>query len=128
MRIPVLPIEKRGKTLSENSSRKRRKRNQKKAKPKSPVDISEDLDDALKKMNLKKWDLQLDLICLNRQIEKKKGKQPHKEDIVKELKYGRLERLFFFDGGPGGGAMGWWQWRSCGGGGSGDDILVFFSK
>ncbi|KAI3800334.1 hypothetical protein L1987_28424 [Smallanthus sonchifolius] len=84
---------KRGKTLSENCSRKRRKRNQNKAKPKSPVDISEDLDDALKKMNLKKGDLQLDLIrgCLNRQIEKKKGKQPQKEDIVKELKYGRLE-------------------------------------
>ncbi|KAI7736283.1 hypothetical protein M8C21_022733, partial [Ambrosia artemisiifolia] len=78
-----------------NLSTKRPKRGEKKAKlkAKSSVDISEDLDDALKKMNLKKGDLQLDLIrgCLNRQVEKKKGKQPHKEDIVKELKYGRLE-------------------------------------
>ncbi|KAK9056353.1 hypothetical protein SSX86_027443 [Deinandra increscens subsp. villosa] len=67
---------KRGKNPSENSSnpsRKRPKRNQ--------------------KMNLKKGGLQLDLIrgCLNRQAEKKKGKQPQKEDIVKDLKYGRLE-------------------------------------
>ncbi|KAL8228671.1 hypothetical protein R6Q57_013571 [Mikania cordata] len=87
---------KRGKIQSEYSSNmhsKRRKRNLKEAKLKSSVDLSEDLDDALKKMNLKKGDLQLDLIrgYLNRQIEKKKGKQPHKEDIVKELKYGRLE-------------------------------------
>ncbi|XP_076942717.1 lysine-specific demethylase JMJ28-like [Bidens hawaiensis] len=89
-------LRKRSGIQGENSSRKRRKRNVKKAKmkkTKSSVDISEDLDDALKKMNLKKGDLQLDLIrgCLNRQIEKKKGKQPAKEDIVKELKYGRLE-------------------------------------
>ncbi|CAI9292666.1 unnamed protein product [Lactuca saligna] len=83
---------------SSNLHRKLRKRNQKEAKSKSSMDISEDLDDALRKMNLKKGDLQLDLIrgCLNRQIEKKKGKQPQKEDIVKEdivkeLKYGRLE-------------------------------------
>ncbi|KAJ0451628.1 putative transcription factor interactor and regulator C3H-WRC/GRF family [Helianthus annuus] len=87
---------KRVKTEGESSSssvRKRRKRNVKEGNLKSTVDISEDLDDALKKMNLKKGDLQLDLIrgYLNRQIEKKKGKQPHKEDIVKELKYGRLE-------------------------------------
>ncbi|XP_035846505.1 lysine-specific demethylase JMJ25 isoform X1 [Helianthus annuus] len=87
---------KRGKNPCENSSnrsRKRPKRSEKKGKLKSSVDISEDLDDALKKMNLKKGDLQLDLIrgCLNRQVEKKKGKQPQKEDIVKELKYGRLE-------------------------------------
>lgn len=79
-----------------NSGRKRRKRNMKdgKLKLKSCVDISEDLDDALKKMNLKKGDLQLDLIrgYLNRQIEKKKkGNESQKEDIVKELKYGRLE-------------------------------------
>ncbi|KAI3823918.1 hypothetical protein L1987_05363 [Smallanthus sonchifolius] len=76
-----------------NSPRKRRKRNLKEGNLKSSVDLSEDLDDALKKMNLKKGDLQLDLIrgYLNRQIEKKKGKQPQKEDIVKELKYGRLE-------------------------------------
>ncbi|KAL4563144.1 hypothetical protein LXL04_027178 [Taraxacum kok-saghyz] len=83
---------------SSNLHRKLRKRNQKEGKSKSSMDISEDLDDALKKMNLKKGDLQLDLIrgYLNRQIEKKKGKQPQnedivKEDIVKELKYGRLE-------------------------------------
>lgn len=87
---------KRGKNQSENSSnpsRKRPKRSEKEAKLKSSVDLSEDLDDALKKMNLKKGDLQLDLIrgYLNRQIEKKKGKQSPKEDIVKELKYGRLE-------------------------------------
>ncbi|PWA34141.1 transcription factor jumonji/aspartyl beta-hydroxylase [Artemisia annua] len=52
-----------------------------------------DLDDALKKMNLKKGDLELDLIrgYLSSQVQKKKGKQPQKEDIVKELKYGRLE-------------------------------------
>ncbi|KAJ9566080.1 hypothetical protein OSB04_002046 [Centaurea solstitialis] len=50
-------------------------------------------DDSLKKMKLKKGDLKLDLIrgYLNREIEKKKGKQPQKGDIVKELKYGRLE-------------------------------------
>ncbi|KAK9064223.1 hypothetical protein SSX86_015603 [Deinandra increscens subsp. villosa] len=89
---------KRGKIESENGSNSLRKRQKKaklksKSKLKSSVDISEDLDDALKKMNLKKGDLQLDLIrgYLNLQIEKKKGKQPQKEDIVKELKYGRLE-------------------------------------
>lgn len=76
------------------SSNQQRKRGRTQKETKSSVDISEDLDDALKTMNLKKGDLQLDLIrgYLNRQIEKKKkGKQPQKEDTVKELKYGRLE-------------------------------------
>ncbi|XP_076884146.1 lysine-specific demethylase JMJ28-like [Bidens hawaiensis] len=92
---------KRGKTkiqteihsIGSTPSRKRRKRGVTEGNSKSSVDISEDLDDALKKMNLKKGDLQLDLIrgYLNRQIEKKKGKESPKEDIVKELKYGRLE-------------------------------------
>lgn len=90
---------KRSQIESENSSNLSRKRLKKEAKLKSPVDVSEDLDDALKKMNLKKGDLRLDLIrgCLNRQIEKKKkkkkgkGKVKEKEDVVKELKYGRLE-------------------------------------
>ncbi|KAI7738175.1 hypothetical protein M8C21_007558 [Ambrosia artemisiifolia] len=99
-----------GEMSRSNSIRKRRKRSVKEENLKSCVDMSEDLDDALKKMNLKKGDLQLDLIrgYLNRQIEKKKkkkkkGKQPHndnnnnnnnnnnKGDIIKELKYGRLE-------------------------------------
>ncbi|XP_024992409.1 lysine-specific demethylase JMJ25 isoform X2 [Cynara cardunculus var. scolymus] len=86
-----LEIRTKGVSGSSNRQRKRGRRSQKEMK--SSVDISEDLDDALKKMKLKKGDLQLDLIrgYLNRQIEKKKGKQPQKEDIVKELKYGRLE-------------------------------------
>ncbi|KAI3680618.1 hypothetical protein L6452_35391 [Arctium lappa] len=73
---------------SSNQERKRGKRGGKEMK--SCVNISEDLDDALKKMKLKKGDMQLELIrgYLNRQIEKKKK---GKEDIVKELKYGRLE-------------------------------------
>ncbi|XP_076940879.1 lysine-specific demethylase JMJ28-like [Bidens hawaiensis] len=80
-------------SIGSNLSRKRRKRDVKEGNLKSSVDISEDLDDALKKMNLKKGDLQLDLIqgYLNRQIEKKRGNESPKEDIVKELKYGRLE-------------------------------------
>ncbi|XP_071697347.1 lysine-specific demethylase JMJ28 [Rutidosis leptorrhynchoides] len=94
---------KRGNDNSSNSSRKRPKRSKKEPKLKSSVDLSKDLDDALKKMNLKKGDLQLDLIrgSLKRQIEKKKGKEPpqkqkqqqqqQQQDIVKELKYGRLE-------------------------------------
>nr|XP_043622981.1 lysine-specific demethylase JMJ25 [Erigeron canadensis]XP_043622982.1 lysine-specific demethylase JMJ25 [Erigeron canadensis]XP_043622983.1 lysine-specific demethylase JMJ25 [Erigeron canadensis] len=90
------PNGKRAKNPSDNgsnSARKKGRRNEKESKFKSCVDLSEDLDDALRKMNLKKGDLQLDLIrgYLNRQIEKKKGNQLPKEDIVKELKYGRLE-------------------------------------
>lgn len=83
--------------ISQKGPRKKSKKSKKakksKSSSKSSADMSEDLDDALKKMNLKKGDLQLDLIrgYLNRQVEKKKGKQPQKEDIVKELKYGRLE-------------------------------------
>ncbi|KAI3698017.1 hypothetical protein L6452_31126 [Arctium lappa] len=65
-----------------------------KKEEKSSVDISEKLDDALRKMNLEKGDLQLDLIrgCLMRQVEKKKEKQlTTKENVVRDLKYGRLE-------------------------------------
>ncbi|KVI01042.1 WRC-like protein [Cynara cardunculus var. scolymus] len=71
---------------------KQGKRN--KREEKSSVDISEKLDDALRKMNLEKGDLQLDLIrgCLMRQVEKKKEKQlTTKENVVRDLKYGRLE-------------------------------------
>ncbi|GJS94539.1 lysine-specific demethylase JMJ25-like protein [Tanacetum coccineum] len=80
--------------ITQKGPRKKSKKSKKsKSSSKSSADMSEDLDDALKKMNLKKGDLQLDLIrgYLNSQVEKKKGKQPQKEDIVKELKYGRLE-------------------------------------
>nr|GEY09301.1 hypothetical protein [Tanacetum cinerariifolium] len=80
--------------ITQKGPRKKSKKAKKsKSSSKSSADMSENLDDALKRLNLKKGDLHLDLIrgYLNSQVEKKKGKKPQKEDIVKELKYGRLE-------------------------------------
>lgn len=65
----------------------------KKGKRKRTIDVSEALDEALKKMKLKRGDLQLELIreFLKRQVEEKKERQLQREsegDLLRELPYG----------------------------------------
>ncbi|PSS24699.1 Lysine-specific demethylase [Actinidia chinensis var. chinensis] len=68
------------------------------ARKREKVGVSEALDEALRKMKLKRGDLQLELIrvFLERQVEKKKEKELRKRseretEVMKELPYGVME-------------------------------------
>ncbi|XP_059659957.1 lysine-specific demethylase JMJ28 isoform X2 [Cornus florida] len=73
---------------------RKRERVSKKAKRSQTIGASEALDEALKKMKLKRGDLQLELIreFLKRQVEKKKERESERSDreVTRELPYGLM--------------------------------------
>lgn len=78
--------------------REKREGNSRPAKRRKSVGVSEALDGALRKMKLRKGDLQLDLIrvFLKRQVEKKKERELEKNggcdrEFTRELPYGLME-------------------------------------